>query len=315
MLRIGEFAKLSKVTIKALRYYEKEGLLVPKHVDKFNSYRYYDNEQLKEIAKIISLKQYGLKIDEIKKIIINNENLNELLKNRKKELEETILKYNNQLSKINYILEEKKMAKEIKMGDIFYINVKNLGSFGYEKSKSMYGNKSVEFITVYANDNTSKYLENDILEDDIFIEIKYIGNGLFEESITKEKIFSNMNELSFDLETSNILDIKIMDYNFDDFIYLNYEDYKTEHQKDSSQLSKDEYIKSLENNIKILSNYPLSFNSFRYDFPLLKNEESMKKYLKYDNETKKQIIIEAKKRAIADTKKVIPLIENAIKNN
>ena len=30
MLRIGDFSKLSKVTIKALRYYEKEGLLIPK---------------------------------------------------------------------------------------------------------------------------------------------------------------------------------------------------------------------------------------------------------------------------------------------
>ena len=38
MLRIGDFSKLSKVTIKALRYYEKEGLLIPKHVDVFNGY-------------------------------------------------------------------------------------------------------------------------------------------------------------------------------------------------------------------------------------------------------------------------------------
>ena len=36
MLRIGDFSKLSKVTIKALRYYEKEGLLIPKHVDDTN---------------------------------------------------------------------------------------------------------------------------------------------------------------------------------------------------------------------------------------------------------------------------------------
>ena len=36
MLKIGDFSKMSKVTIKALRYYEKEVLLIPKYVDKFN---------------------------------------------------------------------------------------------------------------------------------------------------------------------------------------------------------------------------------------------------------------------------------------
>ena len=72
MLKIGDFSKLSKVTIKALRYYEKERLLIPKHVDVFNGYRYYESNQLVDVARIISLKQIGLSIDEIKKIIILN---------------------------------------------------------------------------------------------------------------------------------------------------------------------------------------------------------------------------------------------------
>ena len=67
MLKIGEFSKMSKVTIKTLRYYEKEGLLMPKHVDDFNGYRYYESNQLIDISKIIALKQVGLSIGEIKK--------------------------------------------------------------------------------------------------------------------------------------------------------------------------------------------------------------------------------------------------------
>ena len=35
MLKIGEFSKLSHLTIKALRFYEKEGLLIPKSKDEF----------------------------------------------------------------------------------------------------------------------------------------------------------------------------------------------------------------------------------------------------------------------------------------
>ena len=65
MFKIGEFSKMSKVTIKALRYYEKEGIIKPTYIDKINGYRYYESKQLIDIAKIISLKQIGLTINEI----------------------------------------------------------------------------------------------------------------------------------------------------------------------------------------------------------------------------------------------------------
>ena len=113
MLKIGDFSKMSKVTIKALRYYEKEKLLIPKYVDEFNGYRYYESNQLLELSRIIYLKQIGLTIEEIKKIIIDNESLDELLISKKKELENTIFEYNIKLSKINYLLEENIMKEEI----------------------------------------------------------------------------------------------------------------------------------------------------------------------------------------------------------
>lgn len=39
MFKIGEFSKLSMLTVKALRFYEKEGLLSPAHVDEWSGYR------------------------------------------------------------------------------------------------------------------------------------------------------------------------------------------------------------------------------------------------------------------------------------
>ena len=53
MYKIGDFSKMSKVTIKALRYYEKEGLIVPAYIDENNGYRYYESKQLIDISKII----------------------------------------------------------------------------------------------------------------------------------------------------------------------------------------------------------------------------------------------------------------------
>ena len=68
MYRIGDFSKASKTTIKTLRYYEKEGLLIPTFVDPYTGYRYYETSQLYDLSKIISLRQLGLSISDIKEI-------------------------------------------------------------------------------------------------------------------------------------------------------------------------------------------------------------------------------------------------------
>ena len=69
MYKIGDFSKMSKTTVKALRYYEKEGLLKPAFIDRDTSYRYYESSQLVDISKIISLRQIGLSIKDIKKVL------------------------------------------------------------------------------------------------------------------------------------------------------------------------------------------------------------------------------------------------------
>ena len=70
MYKIGEFSLLNKVTIKTLRYYEKEGLLIPAFVDRETGYRFYETSQLPELAKIVSLRQMGLSINNIKSFLI-----------------------------------------------------------------------------------------------------------------------------------------------------------------------------------------------------------------------------------------------------
>ena len=46
MIRIGDFSKLSRVSIKALRFYDETGLLKPVSVDRFTGYRFYEYNQL-----------------------------------------------------------------------------------------------------------------------------------------------------------------------------------------------------------------------------------------------------------------------------
>lgn len=68
MQKISEFSKLSHLTFKALRFYEKEGLLKPASVDEWSGYRYYETYQLGVAAKIKSYRQLDLLIDEIKAV-------------------------------------------------------------------------------------------------------------------------------------------------------------------------------------------------------------------------------------------------------
>ena len=117
MYKIGDFSSMSKTTIKTLRYYEKEGLLTPVYIDQNTGYRYYESSQLIDISKIISLRQIGLSIKEIKKVL-DGYDMKEILNNRKNEIEKNIKNYNIELSKINYLLEESNMKNEIFIKDI-----------------------------------------------------------------------------------------------------------------------------------------------------------------------------------------------------
>ena len=51
---IGEFARRSRLSVKALRLYDELGVLVPARVDEASGYRYYDVAQL-EAARLVAM--------------------------------------------------------------------------------------------------------------------------------------------------------------------------------------------------------------------------------------------------------------------
>lgn len=66
MIKIGEFAKLFDVTVKTVRYYEEIGLLIPAYVDIYTGYRYFNEENIERMNEILSLKDLGFSLEEIK---------------------------------------------------------------------------------------------------------------------------------------------------------------------------------------------------------------------------------------------------------
>lgn len=68
MLKISEFSKLSRISVRMLRYYDENDLLKPKIV-KENGYRYYDHEQLLLAGQIKYLRDIGFSIYHIRQIL------------------------------------------------------------------------------------------------------------------------------------------------------------------------------------------------------------------------------------------------------
>ena len=66
---IGEFAKRSRLSAKALRLYDELGLLPPARVDEGSGYRFYEPGQLKQARLIAALRQLQVPLAEIKAVL------------------------------------------------------------------------------------------------------------------------------------------------------------------------------------------------------------------------------------------------------
>ncbi len=100
-MKIGEFAAFSDVSIRALRLYDRMGLLKPSHVDKESGYRYYLPEQMQTLHTILSFKKVGFSLKEIKDMISARLDRNAVIvRLRQKQLENertaAICQYNNE---------------------------------------------------------------------------------------------------------------------------------------------------------------------------------------------------------------------------
>ena len=92
MFRIGEFSKLTQVTIRMLRYYDEMGLLKPSQIDPRTNYRMYSVDQIPTLNKIIYLRDSGFNVAEIAIALNNGEDnfIAEQLDKKHEEIEQAI---------------------------------------------------------------------------------------------------------------------------------------------------------------------------------------------------------------------------------
>jgi DNA-binding transcriptional MerR regulator len=93
MFTVGEFSSLAQVSKRLLRYYDEIGLLKPIHIDKFTSYRYYSADQLPQLNRILALRDLGLSLDQIQRLLsdkVSTDEMQGMLLLKKAEIEQEL---------------------------------------------------------------------------------------------------------------------------------------------------------------------------------------------------------------------------------
>jgi DNA-binding transcriptional MerR regulator len=67
--KIGEIAGIFDISIRALRLYDKVGVLKPEYVDEATGYRYYTTGQVQQLQSILALKGLGFSLMDIKSVL------------------------------------------------------------------------------------------------------------------------------------------------------------------------------------------------------------------------------------------------------
>lgn len=191
-IKIGEISKLCNIPIKTLRYYEELGLIKPNFIDKYTGYRYYNEENVKEIYKIQILKDLNFSLVDIKNFDENS------LGEKRAELNEKIKQLKNKLNIISYLTEK---LKGVNMKP-FINDEKAIGKWNYECS----------CLGIDAYNNEDIYKDEDALVKELYFLPNGEGYWIFENWTNGElyhyngqiyKYAINNNKLFLDITNEN----------------------------------------------------------------------------------------------------------------
>lgn len=121
MFKIGEFSKIAQVPVSQLRYYDEIGLLHPAKIDEWTGYRYYSAQQLSELNRILALKDLGLSLDQIRRMLsdaVSTEEIRGMFSLKKSQAEQAVRDELARLRSIEARLQQLETGDQIDRFDI-----------------------------------------------------------------------------------------------------------------------------------------------------------------------------------------------------
>ncbi|HSL47189.1 MAG TPA: MerR family transcriptional regulator [Anaerolineales bacterium] len=154
MIKIGDFARLSQVSVVTLRYYDEMDLLKPARVDAFSGYRFYSADQLPRLNRILALRDLGFSLEQIRLVLADGltpEQLRSMLTLQRNEVEKRLAEEQDRLSRIEARLRQIELEDKMSTYDVV---VKNTPAMRVVSRR----------VTVPTNDQVPQYLDAAYME-------------------------------------------------------------------------------------------------------------------------------------------------------
>ncbi|WP_165793900.1 MerR family transcriptional regulator [Hyphococcus luteus] len=141
LIQIGDFARLGGVTVKALRFYDEQGLLRPAYVDPQTGYRYYSVNQAAQLARITNLRLVDFSIAEITQILAQEapDDLACSLETKKQALHEAAAALERKTRLIDILMQAAQRAENTPAPSFKLAPTEDLLVYAYEKQVAHLG--------------------------------------------------------------------------------------------------------------------------------------------------------------------------------
>lgn len=179
MLTIGEFSGASRLTIKALRMYHDEGVIVPEKIDPVTGYRYYGDISWRRAQAVKLLGELGFSHRELKEILAecdDDDNLGEFLRKRlgavndelarKREIRDRIIVF-LETDKGTYMKQDREIQEKV-LAEIIVCGIRHKGR--YDEMGKYFGPLFKKAGRYIAGPALGFYFDSDFHENDADIE-------------------------------------------------------------------------------------------------------------------------------------------------
>ncbi|MGD9855217.1 MAG: MerR family transcriptional regulator [Planctomycetaceae bacterium] len=129
MFGIGDFSRITGLSVKTLRFYHEKGLLTPAHVEPGTGYRFYNDRNVETARVIVALRRLDFPLEEIAGVLAEHDDeadLLDFLERRKQDLRDRIKRDRDIVSTIDQILHHEREARQIMKQTVFEVEEKTL---------------------------------------------------------------------------------------------------------------------------------------------------------------------------------------------
>lgn len=182
MFTIGEFSLITRLSVKTLRFYHEEGILIPDWIDDDSGYRYYRESSVEKAVIITMLRSHEFSLPEIREMFSSagdDADLLDLLEQQRKLLAEKASRYRESERSLSAMIETirrnemkaQKAAYEIMektLDDMIFAGIRFKGR--YEEFGKYYGRLFRAVGRNAAGNAFSLYYDDDYKEDGADVE-------------------------------------------------------------------------------------------------------------------------------------------------